>query len=200
MKKHFFKLATALFTVCQFSLFANIGPQGFHEFRKQYFVETGTYDGNGIQKALEAGFQQVRSIESDFKLFQGSYQRFYPYPNVRIYYGSSAVGLWDIIKDIHEPITFWLDAHIYPPLPNGGKNCPLIEELEQIKLHPIKTHTILIDDMHCCNSEAFDFLTQQDIIDKLLEINPDYQIYYVDGGDEGEYKNNVMVAAYPFDQ
>lgn len=35
------------------------------------------------------------------------------------------------IKKLNAPITFWLDAH-------SGNQCPLIEELEQIKRHKIK--------------------------------------------------------------
>lgn len=108
--------------------------------------------------------------------------------------GDSSKDLWALIKDIDAPMTFWLDAHIFPPRPDGGKNCPLIEELEQIKRHPIKTHTILIDDMHCCGSQAFDYLTQDDFIAKLLEINPNYHISFVPRGDAGEYPVNVLVA------
>ena len=175
-------------------LSANIGPQGFEEFHQKYFVETGTDRGDGIQKALNAGFQEVRSIEFNPKLTKKAQVRFANNARVKIYRGDSSVDLWNIIKDINEPITFWLDAHIFPPRKDGGKNCPLIEELEQIKKHPIKTHTILIDDMHCCDTDAFDYMNQDDFIKKLLEINPHYQIRYVDGGDDGEYKNNVMVA------
>ena len=29
------------------------------------FIETGTYDGKGIEQALESGFKQVYSIEID---------------------------------------------------------------------------------------------------------------------------------------
>lgn len=99
-----------------------------------------------------------------------------------------------MIKDINQPITFWLDAHIFPPRTDGGKNCPLIEELDQIKRHPIKTHTILIDDMHCAGTAAFDFLTKEDLIQKIHEINPEYKIRYIPGGNDGEYPENVMVA------
>lgn len=178
------------------NLFANIGPQGFGQFRQDVFVETGCYLGNGIQLALDAGFKQIHSLEADINYYNSTKYRFRNNSQVTIFYGDSSVDLWDVIKDIDQPITFWLDAHIYPPRSDGGKNCPLIEELEQIKKHPIKTHIILIDDMHCCNTESFDFLGREDFIKKLLEINPDYHIFYVDGGDAGEYKNNVMVA-YP---
>ncbi len=191
--KNFFSILSC----CVFlsTLSANVGPQGFGEFCQNYFIETGTFGGEGIQLALNAGFKKARSIESDVTSFKHSKERFRNNPNVEIYCGNSSVDLWEMIEDIDEPVTFWLDAHHCPPREDGGKNCPLIEELEQIKQHPIKTHIILIDDMHCCNTILFDFMGREDFIKKLLEINPEYEIRYVDGGNEGEYKNNIMVAA-----
>lgn len=175
---------------------ANIGPQGFKKYRNHYFVETGTFWGDGVARALKEGFKQVRSIEADQSLYDAAKARFAAYPNVMIVKGDSAYGLWDIIKDIDQEITFWLDAHIYPAI-KGKKNCPLIEELEQIGQHPIKTHIILIDDMHCVQTEAFDWLSKEDLIAKIKEINPAYMITYIPGGNEGEYPHNVMVAYVP---
>lgn len=173
---------------------ANIGPQGFSQFFNYYFVETGTFGGNAVQKALDVGFKEVRSIEYDIDNYKYSAERFKNNKNVRLYLGSSATDLWNMIKNINQPITFWLDAHIFPPRTDGGKNCPLLEELEQIKQHPIKIHTILIDDMHCIGTEAFDYLSKQDLINKIHEINPAYEIFYIPGGDVGELPTNVMVA------
>lgn len=176
--------------------FANIGPAGFGQFKNHYFVETGTYGGEGILKALEAGFKEVRSIEFDEEYFEHAKESFSKYKNVKIWHGDSSKDLWTMIHDIRGPITFWLDAHIFPSWPDQ-KNCPLIEELEQIKRHPIKTHTILIDDMHCAGTLSFDYLTREDLIKKILEINPSYEISYIPGGGVGEYPHNVMVASIP---
>lgn len=173
---------------------ANIGPEGFGPFLNRYFIETGTFGGNAVQKALDAGFLEVRSIDCERDHYRYCLERFQGMQHVKLFLGDSSKDLWQLIQDIDEPVTFWLDAHIFPPRTDGGKNCPLIEELEQIKQHPIKTHTILIDDMHCSGTRAFDDLTQEDIIQKILEINPDYHISFVPGGDKGEYPVNVMVA------
>lgn len=175
---------------------ANIGPAGFKDYVNYYFVETGTFGGEAIAKALAVGFQEARSIEFVPVSFRDGQKRFAGYKNVKLWHGDSALLLWDMIKDITKPITFWLDAHVYPPQTHG-KNCPLIEELEQIKRHPIKTHTILIDDMHCAGTAAFDGLTREDLIAKILEINPNYRVTYIDGGNEGEVKDNIMVAQVP---
>lgn len=176
------------------NVFANIGPEGFGPFLNKYFIETGSFGGDAIQKALNAGFAEVRSIEYEQGHYRHCQARFRGFNQVKLFHGDSSKDLWQLIHDINEPVTFWLDAHIYPPRSDGGKNCPLIEELEQIKQHPIKTHTILINDMHCCGTQAFDGLIHEDLIRKLLEINPDYHISFVPGGDEGEYPVNVMVA------
>jgi len=176
-------------------LTANIGPAGFKQFKNYYFVETGTYCGTAVAQALKEGFSEVRSIEFDLKSYSLAQNRFKKNTNVKLFHGNSINQLWEMIKDIDQPITFWLDAHIFPPLPNGNKNCPLLEELDQIKRHHIKVHTILIDDMHCAGTAAFDGLTKTDLIKKILEINPNYKITYVSGGDKGEYPENVMVAS-----
>lgn len=173
-----------------------MGPQGFHEFKTRVFVETGTFGGDGIQKALDAGFEEVYSIDIDAINVRDSKNRFKDKPEVHIYLGDSSYQLTDVIAPLNEPVVFWLDAHNGFPDPEDRttKNTPLMEELDQIKNHPIKTHTILIDDLHCCETLLFDFLTLEEIMDKVWQINPDYTITFVDGGNDGEYKNNVLVA------
>lgn len=180
-------------------LCGNMGPQGFHSFKKRIFVETGTFGGDGIQKALDAGFEEIHSIDIDPVFIRNTRQRFNQQRNIHLYVKDSSYQLWDVIKAIKEPVVFWLDAHIGFPDPNAidVKNTPLMQELDQIKQHPIKSHTILIDDLHCCQTLLFDYLTLDQIIAKVLEINPEYLISFVDGGGEGEYKNNILVASIP---
>ncbi|MCH9613419.1 MAG: hypothetical protein SP1CHLAM54_04190 [Chlamydiia bacterium] len=175
-------------------LFANMGPQGFSDYPNAYFVETGTFGGDSVQKALDTGYAEVRSIEFASDNYDYCSTRFLENSKVKLFLGDSSKDLWTVIHDIDKPVTFWLDAHVYPPRTDGGKNCPLIEELDQIKRHPIKTHTILIDDMHCAGTASFDGLTIEDLKTKILEINPDYEISFIPGGDQGEYPQNVLVA------
>jgi hypothetical protein len=176
------------------NVFCNMGPQGFKDFLNYYFVETGSYLGSGIQKASNDGFNEIYSIEAVQQLFNIVSGKFINDKNVHLYFGDSSKDLWNVIKDLNKPITFWLDAHICPARQDGGKNCPLIEELEQIGRHHIKNHTILIDDMHCADTILFDFLSKDDLKEAIWKINPNYKIFYVPGGDEGEYSQNVMVA------
>lgn len=178
------------------SLFSSIGPEGFHSYKNRVFVETGSYKGEGIKKALEAGFSEVYSVEIHFPFFSKMMDKFRKYPNVKLLHGDSAYVLRALIEKIHEPITFWLDAHnVYENKERPWiRNSPLLDELEQIKQHPIKNHTILIDDMDLSGGYLFDGATIEQIKMKILEINPMYSIKFIDGGFDGRYKENILVA------
>ena len=193
--KHLF---LSLVFLASIPLFSNMDPKtGFEPFPNHYFVETGTFGGEGVIFALRAGFPEIHSIEIDPQFVRNAKKRFESHKNVHIWEGDSGKILYDVIKDINGPITFWLDGHRGTPDPMGGKNTPLLEELDEIKKHHIKNHTIVIDDMHCCKTILFDYMVQQDIINKIMEINPDYVVSYIAGGGEGEYPNNIMIARVP---
>jgi hypothetical protein len=100
-----------------------------------------------------------------------------------------------LLKRIDGPATFWLDGH-YSCVAMAGKgetNTPLLAELESIRQHPVKTHTILIDDIRLLATEHLDYLTLDQITKKILEINPNYQITFEDG----VISNDVLVAFIP---
>lgn len=68
-------------------------------------------------------------------------------------------------------------------------------ELEQIKKHPIKTHTIMIDDVRLFGSPEFDFITLDKVKKKLKEINSDYTFEYADSKIKGKIqKNDILIA------
>ena len=119
----------------------------FHAYLTDMFVETGSHVGEGIAKALAAGFKSVRSIDAGEKQYQHCLSRFRDDPRVRLWKGDSAICLKDMIADIQCPVTFWLDGHY-----SAGDTCkcehehPILFELEQIADHPVKNHFILIDD------------------------------------------------------
>ncbi|HRI35351.1 MAG TPA: hypothetical protein PLD02_16495, partial [Saprospiraceae bacterium] len=72
-----------------------------------------------------------------------------------------------------------------------GIKCPVLLELEAIKQHSIKTHTILIDDCRFFGTEGFDYITIDQVIKSLLEINPSYQFKYENG-----YTADDILVAY----
>jgi hypothetical protein len=119
----------------------------FRSYLSPVFVETGSHIGEGIVKALEAGFKEVRSVDAGEKQYQYCLHRFKGDNRVKLWKGDSAYCLKDIISDLTVPVTFWLDGHY-----SAGDTCkceheqPLLFELEQIAAHPVKNHKILIDD------------------------------------------------------
>lgn len=174
-------------------MFANMPEnEGFERFPNHYFVETGTHEGGGVKLALRAGFNEIHSIEIVKTLVEKTREIFSSNKNVHIYEGDSSKILFDIIKDFDKPITFWLDGH---GSHKNSKNCPILEELELLKNHPIKTHTILIDDMRCCGTLDFDYITKEAIIKKILEINPKYIIKFIPGFAGWHYvQDDIMLA------
>jgi len=167
------------------------------------FIETGTYLGDGVQRALDSGYKAVISIELDKKRYENAKKRFSNNKNVRIIHGNSGTALPKLLKKVKEPCTFWLDAHYCgEPLSQGieiaDKWCPMNEELEAINNHHIKTHTILIDDMRCIELNHIDKKTNKpvgfpgkvNLLKKINNINPNYKIEYLDG----VIPNDVLVA------
>jgi hypothetical protein len=90
-----------------------------------------------------------------------------------------------MLKLIKEPALFWLDGH-----PDGFDGNPLWGELESIKRHRIKEHTILIDDIPI-------YFDPKQVEEKLLEINPNYVFTYenaLNGSNGNVYKDYHLVA------
>lgn len=126
------------------------------------FVETGSYAGDGIQAALDLGFKRVISIEAKESIFLHTGERFKDDLRVRMVHGNSAHVMAEAIKDLDEPATFWLDAHWCGegtggerPHDDGRVPCPVLDEIDAIRRHPIKGHAILIDDIGGFRHEHF---------------------------------------------
>jgi hypothetical protein len=168
----------------------------FKDYPGRYFVETGSYRGDAIQLAKDAGFKHIRSIDNDPENTKFCKHRFdlfrKPTPDLRLYTGDSAEGLWSMIQDIYEPICFWLDAHSQwfddEPVPENP--FPLLKELHQIGMHPIKTHTILIDDILILTHPDVTGWDRVDIINAIKHINPAYQFKLV----ANPVRNNMLIA------
>lgn len=152
----------------------------FKKYPNRYFLETGTYFGHGTQSALEAGFRSVITIELSPQLAANARARFSGNNNVQVIEGDVCDVLWPAIAAIRDPITFWLDGHYSSGVTACGNiPDPIIQELDIIATHPIKTHTILIDDMR--NYVSNTPITRDEIQQRLMRINPAYLISYEDG-------------------
>jgi hypothetical protein len=169
------------------------------KYPNRILIETGSYRGDAIQAALDAGFSEVRSIDIDPENTKFCKYRFdlIPRPDqkpapLKLWTGDSAVMLWDMIKDINEPITFWLDAHsqLFEDEPPSAHPFPLIMELDQIERHPIRTHTIIIDDILMMTHPDVTGWTKDGIEFLIWRINNAYKFKYV----ANPVKNNLLIA------
>jgi len=167
----------------------------FSKYKSPIFLETGSYLGDGISAAIQAGFEEIYSIELSRKYYEHCKRKFSRNPNVHIIFGDSALMLSSVIAPIDRKITFWLDGHYS----SGDTACgtykvPLIYELEQMKAHPIKAHTILIDDIRLLRTKQNEFCDVKecvsDVENIITSINRDYTITYIDG----ITSNDIMVA------
>lgn len=163
----------------------------FAKYPNKYFIESGTHRGDGVRMALEGSFEQIYSIELSPYFYEMCCKMFATMPKVHLFFGDSTSVLPQLLKQIDAPATFWLDGHYsWNQTARGDTNTPILQELENIRNHFIKTHTILIDDVRQFGTIEFDFIELDDIVEKILEINPDYVISFEDG----YVPNDVLVA------
>lgn len=155
------------------------------------FIETGSHQGNTAEAARQIGFDHIYTIELSDKWFAHCEQRFKSVDNVNVIKGDSSIELKNVLNKIDIPCVIWLDAHW-----SGGDTalgdipCPVYRELDVIAQHSVKNHTILIDDMRAFGPKKkeclFDVeelkdLTPEGVVERVLSINPEYQISYEDG-------------------
>lgn len=155
----------------------------FKEFANSVFVETGSYRGDGIQLAINAGFEKIFSIDIDPENIEFCRNRFdlinNPDPRIILTHGDSAECLWPIIGRIEDRITFWLDSHwqMLEGTEKGKNPFPLRKELNQIRQHKRNDHTILIDDMLIMQRNITGY--DQGVIEEdLRRINRGYKLEY----------------------
>src|SRR5215469_5480849 len=74
------------------------------------FIETGTNNGTSLKYAMQAGFNELHSVEIDPELYARARAEFGSYPYVHLHLGCSVEILPTIINRARGT-TFWLDAH-----------------------------------------------------------------------------------------
>lgn len=167
------------------------------EFPCDVFVETGSYRGDAIQLALDAGTEKIISIDIDADQIEFCNNRFGLHyednplrERITLIHGESSQNLLEAIKDIpaNKKITFWLDAH-WQMLEGttGGENpFPVLKELQIIKYYywqllrtndPIPPN-ILIDDMLIFQPDIVGF-SNKDVISEVEKIYPMFTIEYI---------------------
>lgn len=111
------------------------------------FVETGTYLGSMVEFIAKTTGAHCYTIEIVPEIHARAKRILAGLNKVELLLGDSAVKLPEILANLSEPATFWLDGH-YSGAFTGKSDVdtPISAELTHILDHPIKRHVILIDD------------------------------------------------------
>jgi hypothetical protein len=158
------------------------------------FVETGTWQGGGIQAALNAGFRHIASCDINEDLVLQARARFRG-EAVEVFHGSSEEFLGRLIPKLTEPTVFFLDAHAMPPSAkakefspltlkpgdeaNPTLQCPLQEEVQLILQHEFMGHVILVDDVQCFGTWMFHYLSESQLKNQVHMMCPGkYAFHY----------------------
>jgi SAM-dependent methyltransferase len=137
------------------------------------FIETGTALGRGVKAALKAGFAKIYSIEENQALYDYNQAQFASNEAVTILHGQSLTVLPQILSNLQTPVTFWLDAHrTGGGLDGGGTPYPLLSELGLLQGHPIRRHTLLIDDRRLFETEFG--IREEQVRQAIAAIDPQY--------------------------
>lgn len=177
----------------------------YKDFRKysDTFIETGCAAGDGVQRALDAGFNPVISIEASEEYFKQSQQRFLTSNKVWLYKGKSVDVLTGIAGKSQIPTVFYLDAHVSGESSAGyqdwlekgsesdyAQDKCIKQELEIILSHYNK-HVIIIDDVNgLTDGHSVEYA------EIILRANPDYKFQFYDENLSGNflYKDKLLVA------
>ena len=176
----------------------------FKKFPGDVWIETGTYLGDGIRQALDAGYKKVVSIELSEQLALDAKARFSNHKNVEIVNSRAHEVLFEILCKLpkKEKVVFWLDAH-YSACGTAGIDDPqpLLKELLAIEKWKksdtkIQAPVVLIDDMRTFSYEDCGF-SEKEILDHLKKIDENYKILKSDGFQEQTqrtFKEDILVA------
>lgn len=155
-----------------------IGFNPFEVVKHDVIIETGTYNGSFVEK-YKKQYKIFHTIEIVDQFYKEAVERFKNDENVICHLGHSPVVIGNLLKMINEPVTFWLDAHYQGGQQSNDTKVPLHQELQVIKNHHIKEHMIMIDDVRLFENT---YGTTPAKIEAILrEINPDYNIQYMNG-------------------
>lgn len=170
----------------------------FKKFAGDTWIETGTYIGDGISQAVDAGFKRIISIELSKSFVEDATKKFESNKNVQIINARAHDVLFDVLNGLsNDKIVFWLDAH-YSMCGTAGEDDPnpILKELDAIKRwkknSKSQTPTILIDDMRTFTYDNCGF-SEKEILASLSEIDVNYQ-YRKEDGMNKNFLNDVLVA------
>lgn len=172
----------------------------YKDFR-QYsdaFIETGTAAGDGVQRAMDAGFNPVLSCEAARCWFELSRDRFNGNRSAILFFGKSTDVLPAMMQYVGGVSIIFLDAH--PAGPTSAGHAEWVEgntdwnqdsiikaELKIVLASGLK-HVIIIDDVNGLADGHSEQYAQM--------IGEDYDFNFYDENLSGDllYKDKILVA------
>ena len=152
-----------------------------HDDYKKFscFIETGTYNGSTIF-SMEPFFTSLHTIEFSEMYFEKTRHQ-YQGNKINFILGDSGVVLNNLLKQIEEPIIYFLDGHW-----SGGDTGksdqlnPLLTELTHINNFSKREGIVIIDDCRLFNSkgEGWENINEKSIV-ACLEKRV-IEFYYLD--------------------
>ena len=128
----------------------------YSQYPTNIFIETGTFMGETTNN-VKHHFERVISIELSDKYASMAIEKFKNDTNVSIIKGDSSEELYNICKQLDKPAFFWLDGHwSNGDTAKGTKDCPLLEELQQIVKNCAPKCIVAIDDVRLFTTTAWE--------------------------------------------
>ena len=139
-----------------------------NEYRRysNTFIETGVGAGDGVQRAIDAGFDEIASIELSVEYYKAAVERFKRMEGVEIFLGKSIHVLPVILQPY--PCVIFLDAHpcgrgsaghdqLMAQGPGSEYDQDVILKSELAIIGATAGHVIIIDDQQGINpvTEAY---------------------------------------------
>lgn len=182
----------------------------YKEFRKysDTFIETGNAAGDGLQRAVDAGFKYKLGVEAKKMYFDMCRERFKHLQYIHLFLGESVKQLpymLQTIEEIAKPFVFYLDAHVSGDtsfgyedwIKNGEESEAAQDKTIKAELNIILTnynkHIICIDDVNgLADGHAEEYMQI------CLNANSDYKFQFWDENLSGDpafyYKGKILVA------
>lgn len=157
-----------------------VSPLLLKSHQNRVFIETGSGEGDSIEAAIRAEFEQIISIEWNAGRFGYCEKRFKEEKRVKLIHGDAPVELFKAMHGIKEPCTIWLDAV------EEGMPSTLLRELTVVREHPIKGHTILMQAGDTYGRNAFGEVSFVSVLRELAQF-PGYSCKLE--------SDNILVAA-----
>ncbi len=129
-----------------------------HSLKSALWVETGTYMGTTTRFLSQIG-RKVITLEPSRFYFSKAQKDLQDLMNITFIFGNSEEHFYDVVKNIDEPVNFWLDGHYSgEETYKGALECPIATELESIRIlinKKIKL-VVFIDDFSCFKDSSKD--------------------------------------------